>query len=66
MADLAMLKQRTSYNLGMKAFFSEIRQLKTFGVQHKLGWYIQFVAHMSYEGNRVVTNRHCNPRVHAR
>ena len=55
MADLATLKQRISYNLGEKVFF--FHQLKTFGVQHKLGWYVQFVAHMSYNGNRVVTDR---------
>ena len=51
-----MLKQRTSYNSGRK-LFSEICQLKTFVVQHKLGWCIQFVANMSYKGNRLVTNK---------
>ena len=56
MADLAMLKRRTSYNWERK-LFSEIHQLKTFGIQHKLGWYVQFVARMSYEGNRVVTDK---------
>ena len=59
MADLAMLKQRTSYNSGRK-LLSEIRQLKTFVVQHKLGWYVQFVANMSYKGNRLVTNKQTN------
>ena len=56
MADhLAVLNQtKTSYNLGKKAFFSEIHQLRTFGVQHRLGRYVQFVAHTSLAGPRVV------------
>ena len=67
MADLAIFKQRTSYNSGKK-LFSEIRQLKTFVVHHKLGWYSHFVAH-TLDVECMVTNKlttYCNPHAHAR
>ena len=67
MADhLVVLKQKTRYNL--RKLFSEIHHLKTFGVQHRLGWWVKFKAHTSLTDTRVKTNRrtdYCNPSLHA-
>ena len=53
-----------------RELFGEIRQLKTLGVQQRLGWWVPFVAHMpilALESGQTdrQTADYCNPRVHA-
>ena len=43
MVDFAMLKTKKAITRERK-LFSEIPQLKTFGVWRKIGWYVHFVA----------------------
>ena len=40
----------------VRKLFSEFCKLKTFGVQRRPGWLVQFVTHTSYAGARVVTH----------
>ena len=51
-----------------RKLFSEIRQLKTFGVQQRPGCYVHFVAHTTYAAARLVPDTqtdYSNPYAHA-